>query len=140
MFASFETDPGCERDEMSKAKLDANKQLIRDFYVTMNSRDVEATFAFYAPGAQLDIVVEGPFGGVQPASRAALEAFYAAFPKLEFRVEAMTAEEDRVAVEVSSRGTDSDGQPYGNRYHNLFIVKHSKIELFCEYPTGVSPA
>ncbi len=123
---------------MSKATLDANKQLIRDFYVTMNSRDVEATFAFYAPGARLDIVVEGPFGGEQPASRTTLEAFYAAFPEIEFCVEAMTAEDDRVAVEISSRGTDSDGQPYGNRYHNLFIVKHSKIESFCEYPTGVA--
>jgi len=123
---------------MSKAKLDANKQLIRDFYKTMNSRDLEATFAFYAPGAQLDVVVEGPFGGEQPASRAALEAFFAAFPEIEFRVEAMTAEADRVAVELSSRGTDSNGQPYGNRYHNLFVVRHSKIELFCEYPTGVA--
>jgi ketosteroid isomerase-like protein len=60
---------------MSKAKLDANKQLIGDFYATMNSRDLEATFAFYAPGTQLDVVVEGPFGGEQPASRTALEAF-----------------------------------------------------------------
>ena len=125
---------------MSKAELDANKQLIRDFYKAMNSRDLEATFAFYASHARLDVVVEGPFGGKQPVSRAALEAFYAAFPEIEFRVEAMTAEKDRVAVEISSRGIDSAGQPYGNRYHNLFIVKHSKIELFCEYPTGVSPS
>jgi ketosteroid isomerase-like protein len=124
---------------MSTALLNANKQLIRNFYAAMNSRDVEATFAFYAPGAQLDVVTKGPFGGKQPATLQALEMFYSAFPKIELRIESMTAEEDRVAVEVSSLGTTASGQAYGNRYHNLFQVADSKIVVFREFPTGVAP-
>ena len=77
--------------------------------------------------------------GRQPASRESLVAFFAAFPRLDFQIEALTAEGDRVAAEVTSRGELPEGQTYGNRYHNLFILKDSKIAFFREYPTGIAP-
>jgi ketosteroid isomerase-like protein len=124
---------------VSHTALDTNKTVIREFYAAMNARDVDACFAHYAPDAQLDVLVAGPFGGRQPASREGLVAFFAAFPRLDFHIEALTAEADRVAAEVTSRGELPEGQAYGNRYHNLFILKDSKIAFFREYPTGIAP-
>ena len=124
---------------MSHTALETNKTVIREFYAAMNARDVDACFAHYAEGAQLDVLVAGPFGGRQPAARESLVAFFAAFPRIDFQIEALTAEGDRVAAEVTSTGELPDGQAYGNRYHNLFVVKDSKIAFFREYPTGIAP-
>ncbi len=125
-------------ETVSHTALETNKTVIREFYAAMNARDVDTCFAHYAAGAQLDVLVAGPFGGRQPASRESLVAFFAAFPRIDFRVESLTAEGDRVAVEVTSRGELPDGQTYGNRYHNLFVLKDSKIAFFREYPTGIA--
>lgn len=122
---------------MSRSDPQANKLLVEGFYAAMNARDVDAVLAQYAVGARLDVLTPGPFGGEQPASREALELFFATFPEIEFEVDAMTAEGDRVAVEVRSKGRFADGRPYANAYHNLFVFDGGRIVLLREYPTGV---
>ena len=121
---------------MSSSVLAANKRHIGSFYEALNARDAEAVMAHYGPGAMLDVLIEGPFGGEQPASREALAAFFSAFPEIHFRVLALVAEGDRVAAEVASRGTQAGGSPYANRYHNLFELRDGRIVRFREYPTG----
>jgi ketosteroid isomerase-like protein len=122
---------------MSRSDPEDQKRVIERFYAAMNARDIDAILAHYAPGARLDVLAPGRFGGEQSPSREALETFYSTFPEIEFTIDAMTAEGQRVAVEVRSRGRLADGSPYANCYHNLFVVDAGRISTFREYPTGV---
>ncbi|MDP9090868.1 MAG: nuclear transport factor 2 family protein [Pseudomonadota bacterium] len=46
---------------------------------------------------------------------------------------AVTAEDDRVAIEAESKATTLQGRLYHNRYHFLFVVRDGKIQLVKEY-------
>lgn len=46
---------------------------------------------------------------------------------------AVTAEEDRVAVEVETSGIAPSGKHYNNTYHYLFIFRDGKIARVKEY-------
>ena len=52
---------------------------------------------------------------------------------LQLRLLAMTAEDDRVAVEADSYGEMLDGSIYENAYHFLFTFKDGKIAEVLEY-------
>jgi ketosteroid isomerase-like protein len=121
---------------MTDPALAANKRWIESFYAALNARDSDAVLAHYGPDAVLEVFVDGPFGGVQPATREVLEAFFAAFSELHFTLLGLTAEGDRVAVEIHSKGTHAGGSSYSNRYHNLFELRDGRIVSFREYPTG----
>jgi len=45
----------------------------------------------------------------------------------------MTAEDDRVAVEVSGESIHASGKPYNNKYHFLLIIRDGKIIQLKEY-------
>ena len=115
------------------------RALVREFYRALSARDAEAVSALYTDDATIEVLQEGPYRGGRPASLEGLTEFFGIFPKLEFSIDAITAEGDRVAVEVRSKGQLADGSPYGNCYHNLFVLRDGKIALLREYPTGVSP-
>jgi ketosteroid isomerase-like protein len=46
---------------------------------------------------------------------------------------AITAEDDRVAVEVENYGITPNGRVYNNQYHYLFIFRDGKIAKVKEY-------
>jgi ketosteroid isomerase-like protein len=46
---------------------------------------------------------------------------------------AMTAEDDRVAVEAESRGSSPSGKPSNIQYHFLFRIRDGRISAFKEY-------
>ena len=46
---------------------------------------------------------------------------------LRFTIHAMTAEENRVAVDCEGHGRFKDGMPYDNSYHFLFTLRDGKI-------------
>ena len=117
-------------------RMAANKVVVNRFYAAMNTRNLEASLALFEEGAKIVVVMDGPFAGEHAPSREFTQSFFDTFPEIVFTVGTMTAEDDRVAVEVSSRGRLSSGQPYRNRYHNLFVIHGDKIRLFREYPTG----
>ena len=52
---------------------------------------------------------------------------------LEITTGAITAEQDRVAVEAESRGTLVNGREYHNSYHFLFVIADGKIRRVKEY-------
>lgn len=114
----------------------ANKTVVLRFYEAMNTRNIEASLALFADGAKIVVVMDGPFGGEHAPSREFTQSFLDTFPEIVFTVGTMTAEDDRVAVEVSSHGVLRSGERYRNRYHNLFVIHEGKIRLFREYPTG----
>lgn len=49
------------------------------------------------------------------------------------RIEGVTAEGDRVAVEVEAEGLWHDGRSYRNSYHFLFRIKGGKVASIREY-------
>ena len=56
------------------------------------------------------------------------------FPSgLQFEIEAMTSEGERIAVEAVSRGEHINGRVYSNTYHMLFVVRAGKIAVLKEY-------
>ena len=116
-----------------------NRQRIIAFFEALNAGDVDAVMACYAPGAMIDVVAPGPFAGRQPASAEGLRAFFRMIPELRFEILGMLVEGDRVAVELSSSGRLANGQPYQNRYHDLFELADGRIALFREYPTFPVP-
>lgn len=52
---------------------------------------------------------------------------------LEITTGAMTAEDDRVAIEAETRATLVNGRVYHNRYHFLFVVRDGQFVLVKEY-------
>ncbi|MET0986346.1 MAG: nuclear transport factor 2 family protein [Steroidobacteraceae bacterium] len=52
---------------------------------------------------------------------------------IEFRFLNLTAEADRVAVEVEGYSTLVNGVPYNNQYHMLFFIRDGKICKMKEY-------
>lgn len=52
---------------------------------------------------------------------------------IDITVGAVTAEDDRVAVEAESVGTLVNGRRYHNRYHFLFVLRDGRIRLVKEY-------
>jgi ketosteroid isomerase-like protein len=53
---------------------------------------------------------------------------------------AVTAEEDRVAVEANGRATLKDGRIYANTYHFLFYLRDGKIRHAREHNNSAIPA
>jgi ketosteroid isomerase-like protein len=61
-------------------------------------------------------------------------AIYQVFPQgIRFVIKAMTAEDDRVAVEAESEGMHVSGRLYGNQYHFLFRLRDGKVVELKEY-------
>jgi ketosteroid isomerase-like protein len=52
---------------------------------------------------------------------------------IEISLGAMTAEDDRVAVEAESKARLVNGALYHNRYHFLYVVRDGRIHAVKEY-------
>lgn len=52
---------------------------------------------------------------------------------LEISTGAITAEDDRVAIEAESKATLVNGRLYHNRYHFLFVIRDGQFVLVKEY-------
>ena len=58
----------------------------------------------------------------------------AAFPTgIKFNITGITAEGDRVAVEIDGEAVHASGETYNNQYHFLLIIKDGKILELKEY-------
>jgi hypothetical protein len=113
-----------------------NKQLVQDFFTSLNRGDVPAIVAAYADDGYLrtmgHTLISGSFTRAQ--IRAAAGQIYDAFPHgLAFTIDAMTAEGERVAVEAHSEGRHVSAALYSNEYHFLFVFRDGKLALLKEY-------
>ena len=116
--------------------LEKNKALARRYWELINERQnadcldlCSEEFRFWFPGT-------GPGGGYQPKeqARGTFESIFKLFPGgLIFTVHAVTAEGERVALEMESHGVHVNGRKYNNHYHFLFIVRGGKIAEIREY-------
>jgi ketosteroid isomerase-like protein len=113
---------------------------LETFFAALGARDADAAMACYAPGARLEVVAPGPFGGEHVASREGLQAFFRTISEIRFEILGLIVDGNRVAVEVASTGRLVDGKPYRNRYHDYFELEDGQITVFREYPTFPTPA
>jgi ketosteroid isomerase-like protein len=59
---------------------------------------------------------------------------------MDMRVTAVTAEDDRVAIEASGRAELKDGRVYENTYHFLFYLRDGRIRESREHNNSLIPA
>jgi uncharacterized protein len=113
-----------------------NKQLVREFFAAMNAGDVPRIVAAYADDGYLQTMgrtlISGKFTKAQVQSAAG--QIFEVFPDgIQFTLDALTAEGERVAVEAHSRGRHVSGKIYTNEYHFLFEFRDGKLAVLREY-------
>ena len=117
-------------------RLEANKQLVRDFMDATSRGDVDAIISAYTPDGYVETMgrtlISGRFG--VDHIRMAAGRIFEAFPEgISFTILNMTAEDDRVAVEAKSRGAHISGRLYENHYHFLYRLRDGKIASLQEF-------
>ncbi|GMU69082.1 MAG: nuclear transport factor 2 family protein [Steroidobacteraceae bacterium] len=119
--------------------LEDNKRVVRDFLGHYAAGRYDAALdmlaadsTWWLPGHPQEFPAAGSVD--KETVRRRLAANLKLLPHgLEIDVGAITAEDDRVAVEAESRATLVDGSRYHNRYHFLFVVRGREIVLVKEY-------
>ena len=114
----------------------ANKALVRIFFDALSRADVEAVRELYAEDFELWTAGTLPFSGTSNKAQAleGMRGILSIFPEgLDFSIDAMTAEGERVAVEAKSEGVHTSGARYHNRYHFLLVVRDGRITELKEY-------
>lgn len=120
-------------------RTEENKRLVLEFIGYVSNGDVDKILDNMADDATWTIVGHT---NVSPAActrnkaqvKELFEGLAALFPKgLSTTPRAVTAENDRVAVETETNGFTRDGKVYNNYYHMLYIVKDGKIQTMREY-------
>ena len=113
-----------------------NKTIVKDFFVALNSGDVEAIVDTYADVGYVQTMGNTLVSGQSPKAevKAAVAGIYAVFPQgLKFTVLGMVGEDEKVAVEATSEGEHVSGQSYSNEYHFLFEFKDGELIKLKEY-------
>lgn len=113
-----------------------NKQLAHAFFDALNRGDVAAILDTYADDGYCltmgNTLISGKFGKAQIAQAAG--SVFDVFPQgIRFTIKAMTAEDDRVAVEAESEGAHVSGVIYRNQYHFFMRFRDGKLAEFKEY-------
>jgi uncharacterized protein len=119
--------------------MEENKRLVLDFLGHYAAGRYPAALAMLADDARWWLPghpEEFPAAGW--VDKATVERRLAANLKLlphglEITTGAITAEDDRVAIEAESRARLVDGRLYHNRYHFLFVLRDGRIAVVKEY-------
>jgi ketosteroid isomerase-like protein len=110
--------------------IDENKRLVLEFLERQYAHRIPEAFDLVADDATWWMPGNLPFSGtytkeqIQGVFAGMLDRFVAA---PDMKILTVTAEDDRVAVEVEGRGTMRSGLDYFNTYHMLFRVRDGKI-------------
>lgn len=115
---------------------EANKAIVRQFFDAMNQGDVDFIVNTYAEDGCLQTMggtlISGTFTRDQIAASAG--GIFEVFPQgLQFTLNSMIAEGDKVAVEAQSEGAHISGKTYNNEYHFLFEFRDGKLLRLKEY-------
>jgi hypothetical protein len=116
--------------------IERNKQLARDFMGALERADIGAIEAAFAPDGVSWTAGSMPISGTRSRDELAEAArgILGAFPQgLKFTIRALTAEDDRVAIEAESYGRHASGKLYANQYHFLMRVRDGRITEWREY-------
>lgn len=113
-----------------------NRNVVEAFFAAMNAGDTAALVNAYAEDGHLQTMGNTLISGCHTKAQIsdAAGAIYQVFPQgIRFVIKAMTAEDDRVAVEAESEGMHVSGKLYSNQYHFLFRLRDGKVVELKEY-------
>ena len=119
-----------------EAGIEANKRIARDFMDAMSSGEAERILALYSDDVGVWTAGSLPFSGPHDRTEVAAlcQGLLGAFPEgLQFSIQAMTAEGERVAIEAEGLGTHASGKVYHQHYHFLLVIQDGKITQMKEY-------
>ena len=112
-----------------------NKQIAIKFFEALSSGS-EAYLDFYNDDSIIWTAGDNAIGGTRTKKEiiAFAKGILEAFPNgIEFKITGITAENERVAVEVQGDAIHISGKPYNNFYHFLLKIKDGKIIELKEY-------
>ena len=112
-----------------------NKQIARDFFETLSAGS-EKYLDFYTDDSIVWTAGDNSIGGTRTKKEIInfAQNILAAFPSgVMFKITGMTAEDEKVAVEISGEAIHASGQTYNNQYHFLLRIKDGKILELKEY-------
>jgi hypothetical protein len=119
--------------------IERNKQIASEFFSRFSANDIEGALDTMADDATWWIAgrpESTPVAGIQSKTRIA-RIFYRMVEQttdgLRMTVKGMTAEGDRVALELESYGKLKNGRIYNQEYHTLMVIRDGKISAVREY-------
>ena len=112
------------------------KEKVTQFFSALNKSDIEYVYDAYHPSGGCwtsgNTLISGFSGRDEIKSSAG--AVLGLFPDgLEFSIEGMVCEGNRIAVEAVSSGVHLSGKQYHNKYHFLFEFREGLIFRLKEY-------
>jgi ketosteroid isomerase-like protein len=115
---------------------EANKALVVQFFEEFSRGAIDRAFALVRDDATWWVPGTLPFSGTKTKAQylQVVAAIKNGFPGgFTLQVTGMTAEADRVAAEVESRGTHTNGKAYSNKYHFLITIADGQFVHVKEY-------
>ena len=119
--------------------LEANKQIVLDYFENISAGNFDAALALLADTATWWVAGKPDkflLAGTRSKEQFAemLQGIGAAMPKgVHVTPKGITAEGDRVALEAETHGETANGKRYSNQYHYLCEVRGGKIQTVREY-------
>jgi len=114
---------------------DQNKQITREFFEALSTGS-DKYLDFYTDDSIIWTAGHNAIGGTRTKAEVISFAqnILSAFPSgITFNITGITAEEERVAVEISGEAIHASGETYNNQYHFLLKIKDGKILELKEY-------
>jgi len=112
-----------------------NKEIAIKFFEALSSGS-ETYLDFYNDDSIIWTAGNNAIGGTRTKKEIIdfAQGILSAFPTgITFNITGMTAENERVAVEVSGEAIHASGEVYNNKYHFLLTIKNGKIIELKEY-------
>ena len=112
-----------------------NKVVAIKFFEALSSGS-QTYLDFYNDESIIWTAGENAIGGTRTKKEIVdfAQSILSAFPGgIKFNITGITAENERVAVEVSGEAIHASGEPYNNQYHFLLTIKNGKILELKEY-------
>ena len=114
---------------------DQNKKITRDFFEALSTGS-NKYLDFYTDDSIIWTAGNNSIGGTRTKKEVLTfaENILSAFPSgITFNITGITAEDERVAVEISGEAIHASGEAYNNQYHFLLRIKDGKILELKEY-------
>jgi uncharacterized protein len=116
--------------------LEQNKAIVRDLIDALAELDAERFLSHLSEDVMFETPGQFAAAGIKTKGMVAKE-----FPPmrkimpdgLKMKIVTMTAEDNRVHVEIEGKAKTSGGLDYNNRYHYAIILKDGKIISFRDY-------
>jgi uncharacterized protein len=117
--------------------IETNKQICLKFFDLVSTGQFDALRELLQDDVEWWILGDLPSSGTHAGKDAVMKLFemieQTLAPPVKMNVTAMTAEDDRVAMEMNGDCKFLDGRPYCTVYHHLFRLKDGKIRRVNEY-------